>query len=64
MVKEAAGRPLGDRLTWAPAVGAEAVKKTGWARAWEGEGWGVREERGGGGGVYLYGNGGWIWIWI
>ncbi len=56
MVKEAAGRPLGDRLTCAPAVGAEAVKKTGWARAWGGK---RREEkrREEEEGFYLYGNG-------
>jgi hypothetical protein len=40
MVKVARGRPFGERLMWRPLRGAEAVKKTGWARAqvemWEG----------------------------
>ena len=36
MEKVAAGRPLGEMLTWAPVRGAEAVKKICWVRAWGG----------------------------
>lgn len=33
MAREEEGRPLGDTFTCLPEVGAEAVKKTDWARA-------------------------------
>lgn len=64
MEKVAAGRPLGEMLTWAPVRGAEAVKKICWVRAW----WGVRWWGGSGVLVVFFWGGsmvmGMVFVWV